>query len=139
MSLNKVQLIGRIGRDAEMRYTPAGAAVCSVSVATSRSWNDKTTGERQEDTEWHRVVIFDRMAEVAGEMMKKGRQVYIEGRNKTRKWTDKNEVDRYSTEVIASEFTMLDAKPAANEKHDAPGGTSGASSQPSEPEDDIPF
>ena len=90
-----------------MRYTANGAAICNAAIATSRSWKDKTSGERQEETEWHRVVFYDRLAEIAGEYLKKGKSVYIEGRLKTRKWTDKDGVERYTTEVIAQEMTML--------------------------------
>lgn len=131
MSVNKILLVGRVGRDAEVRYTPSGTAVCNVSIATGRSWKDKASGERRDETEWHRVVIYDRLAEVAGEMMTKGRLVYIEGRNKTRKWEDKEGGDHYTTEVIASEFQMLDAKPVADD-----GG--GDSHRPNS-EEPIPF
>ena len=106
-SVNKVILIGNLGRDPEVRYTANGAAICNAAIATSRSWKDKTSGERQEETEWHRVVFYDRLAEIAGEYLKKGKSVYIEGRLKTRKWTDKDGVERYTTEVIAQEMTML--------------------------------
>jgi single-strand DNA-binding protein len=106
-SVNKVILIGNRGRDPEVRYTANGAAICNAAIATSRSWKDKTSGERQEETEWHRVVFYDRLAEIAGEYLKKGKSVYIEGRLKTRKWTDKDGVERYTTEVIAQEMTML--------------------------------
>jgi single-strand DNA-binding protein len=106
-SVNKVILIGNLGRDPEVRYTANGAAICNAAIATSRSWKDKTSGERVEETEWHRVVFYDRLAEIAGEYLKKGKSVYIEGRLKTRKWTDKDGVERYTTEVIAQEMTML--------------------------------
>lgn len=131
MSVNKILLVGRVGRDAEVRYTPSGTAVCNVSIATGRSWKDKASGERRDETEWHRVVIYDRLAEVAGEMMTKGRLVYIEGRNKTRKWEDKQGGEHYTTEVIASEFQMLDAKPV-------PDDGDGDSHRPSD-EEKIPF
>ena len=87
-SVNKVILIGNLGKDPEVRYAPSGAAICNITLATSRQWKDKTSGERQEETEWHRVVFFDRMAEVAGEYLKKGKSVYVEGGLETRKWTD---------------------------------------------------
>jgi single-strand DNA-binding protein len=106
-SVNKVTLIGNLGRDPEVRYAPSGSAICNVTIATSRNWKDKTSGERQEETEWHRVVFYDRLAEIAGEYLKKGKSVYIEGRLKTRKWTDKDGVEKYTTEIIANEMTML--------------------------------
>jgi single-strand DNA-binding protein len=106
-SVNKVILIGNLGRDPEIRYAPSGSAICNVTIATSRQWKDKTSGERQEETEWHRVVFYDRLAEIAGEYLKKGKSVYVEGRLKTRKWTDKEGVERYTTEIIAQEMTML--------------------------------
>ncbi len=106
-SINKVILIGNLGRDPEVRYTPSGAAVCNVTVATSRNWKDKTSGEKVEETEWHRVVFYDRLAEIAGEYLKKGRSVYVEGRLKTRKWTDKDGVEKYTTEVVADNMQML--------------------------------
>jgi single-strand DNA-binding protein len=106
-SLNKVQIIGNLGRDPEVRYTPNGNAVCNVSVATTRQWKNKESGDKQEETEWHRVVFYDRLAEIAGEYLKKGRSVYVEGRLKTRKWTDKEGKEQYTTEVIATEMQML--------------------------------
>ncbi len=106
-SVNKVILIGNLGKDPEVRYMPSGSAICNVTIATSRQWKDKTSGERQEETEWHRVVFFDRLAEIAGEYLKKGRPVYIEGRLKTRKWTDKDGVEKYTTEIIAQRDAML--------------------------------
>ena len=106
-SVNKVILIGNLGRDPEVRYTPNGNAVCNVSVATTRQWKNKDSGEKQEETEWHRVVFYDRLAEIAGEYLKKGRSVYVEGRLKTRKWQDKEGKDQYTTEVIATEMQML--------------------------------
>ncbi len=106
-SVNKVILIGNLGRDPEVRYAPSGSAICNVTIATSRQWKDKTSGERQEETEWHRVVFYDRLAEIAGEYLKKGRPVYVEGRLKTRKWTDKDGVEKYTTEVIADQMQLL--------------------------------
>jgi single-strand DNA-binding protein len=106
-SVNKVILIGNCGRDPEVRYLPSGAAIANVTIATSRQWKDKTSGERQEETEWHRVVFFDRLGEIAGEYLKKGKSVYVEGRLKTRKWTDKDGVEKYTTEIVAQEMTML--------------------------------
>ena len=109
-SINKVILIGNLGRDPEIRYNPSGAAWCTVSIATTRNWKDKTSGEKVEETEWHRVVFNDRLAEIAGEYLKKGRSVYIEGRLKTRKWQDKEGKDTYTTEILASEMQMLGSR-----------------------------
>ena len=106
-SVNKVILIGNLGRDPEVRYAPSGSAIANVTIATSRNWKDKTTGERQEETEWHRVVFYDKLAEIAGEYLKKGKSVYVEGRLKTRKWTDKDGVEKYTTEVIADQMQLL--------------------------------
>ena len=109
-SLNKTQLIGHLGRDPEVRYTPSGTAVANVSIATSRQWKNKDTGEKTEETEWHRVVFYERLAEIAGEWLKKGKLVYIEGRLKTRKWQDKEGRDQYTTEIIAEQMQMLGGK-----------------------------
>jgi single-strand DNA-binding protein len=109
-SINKVILIGNLGRDPEVRYTPNGAAICNITLATSRNWKDKATGEKVEETEWHRVVFYDRLAEIAGEYLKKGRPIYVEGRLKTRKWQDKEGADHYTTEVIANEMQMLGSR-----------------------------
>ena len=106
-SVNKVIILGNLGKDPEIRYLPSGAAICSVGIATSRQWKDKTSGERQEETEWHRVTFFDRLAEVAGEYLKKGKSVYVEGRLKTRKYTDKDGVEKYATEIIATDMQLL--------------------------------
>ncbi len=106
-SINKVILIGNLGRDPEVRYTPNGNAICNISVATTRNWKDKTSGDKVEETEWHRVVFYDRLAEIAGEYLKKGRPVYVEGRLKTRKWQDKEGKDIYTTEVIADNMQLL--------------------------------
>lgn len=108
-ALNKVQLIGNLGREPEIRRTPNGTAVANVSIATTSTWKDKESGERQEETEWHRVVFFGRLAEVVGEYMKKGSSMYVEGRLRTRKW-DKDGQDHYSTEIVAEEMQMLGAK-----------------------------
>ena len=106
-SINKVIIIGNLGRDPEVRYTPSGAAVCNVSVATTRNWKDKNSGDKVEETEWHRVVFYDRLAEIAGEYLKKGRSVYVEGRLKTRKWADKDGKDNYTTEIVAEQMQLL--------------------------------
>ena len=109
-SVNKVIIIGNLGRDPEVRYTPSGSAVCNVSVATTRNWKNKDSGEKQEETEWHRVVFYDRLAEIAGEYLKKGRPVYVEGRLKTRKWQDKEGTDSYTTEIIADQMQLLGSR-----------------------------
>ncbi|MFC4653947.1 single-stranded DNA-binding protein [Rheinheimera marina] len=108
--INKVILIGNLGTDPEVRYMPTGGAVANLTVATSESWTDKATNERKEQTEWHRVVIYQRLAEIAGEYLRKGSKVYLEGRLKTRKWQDKDGVERYTTEIIASDLQMLDGR-----------------------------
>jgi single-strand DNA-binding protein len=109
--INKVILVGNIGQDPEVRYSQSGTAMTSISVATSESWKDKTSGEQQERTEWHRVKFFGRLAEIAGEYLKKGSQVYIEGKLRTEKYTDKSGVEKYSTDIIADEMQMLGGKP----------------------------
>jgi len=106
-SVNKVIVLGNLGRDPEVRYTPSGSAVCNLRIATTRNWKNKDSGERMEETEWHSVVLYDRQAEVAGEYLKKGRSVYIEGRLKTRKWQDKDGMDRYTTEIIGDSMQLL--------------------------------
>lgn len=105
--INKVILVGNVGQDPEMRALPSGAAVANLRIATSESWKDRQTGEQREQTEWHSIALFGRLAEVAGEYVRKGQQLYIEGRLRTRKWQDKNGVDRYSTEIVADDFQML--------------------------------
>jgi single-strand DNA-binding protein len=109
-SVNKVILVGNLGRDPETRYATSGSAICNITVATSRQWKDKATGEKKEETEWHRVVFYDRLAEIAGEYLKKGRPVYVEGRLKTRKWQDKEGQDRYTTEIVAEEMQLLGSR-----------------------------
>jgi single-strand DNA-binding protein len=157
-SVNKVILIGNLGRDPETRYMPNGEAVTNVTLATTDSWKDRTTGERQEKTEWHRVTFYRRLAEIAGEYLKKGAQVYVEGRLETRKWTDKEGKDRYTTEIIASEMKMLGSRagagaPAYDAGDDAPAarpaarpaGAAAAKAPAKNPagiadmDDDIPF
>jgi single-strand DNA-binding protein len=108
--INKVILVGNVGGDPEVRYLPNGSAVTSLSVATSESWKDKNTGEKQERTEWHRVVCFNRLGEIAGEYVRKGSKLYVEGSLRTRKWQDQQGQDKYTTEIIASEVQMLDSK-----------------------------
>jgi len=149
-SINKVILIGNLGRDPETRYLPDGGAVTNVSVATTDTWKDKS-GEKQERTEWHRVAFFGRLAEIAGEYLKKGSPVYVEGSLRTRKWQDKEGQDRYTTEIIASEMKMLGqrtggSEPMAREREPAPAGAASAAKPAGkkgggfdEMDDDIPF
>lgn len=165
-SVNKVILIGNLGRDPETRYAPSGNAICNVRIATTRNWKDKASGEKREETEWHSVVFYDRLAEIAGEYLKKGRPVYVEGRLKTRKWQDKDGHDRYTTEVIADSMQLLGSRdggggddgggysreapaqgPAARaparggDAGGAAGGTPGSGKPPGfeDLDDDIPF
>jgi len=155
-SINKVILIGNLGRDPEVRYTPSGAAVCNVTLATSRNWKDKNSGDKVEETEWHRVVFYDRLAEIAGEYLKKGRSIYVEGRLKTRKWTDKDGVEKYTTEIVADEMKMLGGREGmgggdegGGERAARPAAQRPAASKPGAPaksstgfddmDDDIPF
>ena len=114
-SVNKAIIIGNCGRDPELRYSTNGAAVCNLSIATTRSWKSKDSGERQEETEWHRVVFYDKLAEIVGEYVKKGRSLYVEGRLKTRKWTDKDGIEKYTTEIVAMEMTLLGGRDQAQE------------------------
>jgi single-strand DNA-binding protein len=151
-SVNKVILVGNLGRDPETRYMPDGGAITNVSVATSFQWNDKASGEKKEETEWHRIVFRGKLAEIAGEYLKKGSQVYVEGRLRTRKWQDKDGQDRYTTEVVAERMQMLGARSGAGEPRDAPPEPRAAEPRPAAPpagkkpagkfddmEDDIPF
>ena len=125
-SVNKVILVGNLGRDPETRYTPDGAAITNVSIATTSNWKDKTTGERKEETEWHRVVFFGRNAEIAGEYLKKGRPVYVEGKLKTRKWQDKEGIERTTTEIIADQLQLLGSREGGT----ASGGASASAGSP---------
>ncbi|PID33923.1 MAG: single-stranded DNA-binding protein [Thiotrichales bacterium] len=109
-SINKVILVGHLGQDPEVKYMPSGGAVTNISIATTDSWKDKATGEKKENTEWHRVVFFNRLAEIVGEYLRKGSQVYIEGNLRTRKWQDQNGVDKYTTEIVAREMQMLGSR-----------------------------
>ena len=120
--INKVILVGNLGADPEVRYMPSGGAVTNIRVATTDSWRDKESGEQQERTEWHSVALFGRLGEIAGEYLRKGRQVYIEGRIRTRKWQDRDGNDRYTTEIIANEMQMLGGR----------GDTGGASARPAQ-------
>ena len=144
--VNKVILVGNLGQDPEVRYSPNGGAIANISVATSESWKDKNTGEQVDKTEWHRVVFFRRLAEIAGEYLKKGSKVYIEGKLQTRKWQDKNGQDRYTTEIVANEMQMLDSRGgSANFSQDEPaaasntGSAPAANTPPADFDDDIPF
>jgi single-strand DNA-binding protein len=111
--INKVILVGNLGQDPETRYMPSGGAVTNVTIATSETWKDKQSGQPQERTEWHRVVFFNRLAEIAGEYLKKGSKVYVEGSLRTRKWQNKEGVDQYTTEIVAAEMQMLDGRGGA--------------------------
>lgn len=144
--VNKVILIGNLGADPETRYMPSGGAVTNIRIATSESWKDRETGERHERTEWHSVVFFGRLAEIAGEYLRKGSQVYIEGRLRTRKWQDRDGNDRYTTEIVANEMQMLGARNASSGGGAAAPAASAASNAPASDDmppddfdDDIPF
>lgn len=119
-SVNKVILLGNLGRDPELRYSPSGSALCNLAMATSRSWKYKDTGERREETEWHRVVLHGRLAEIAGEYLRKGRPVYIEGRLQTRKWQDREGNDRYTTEIVGESMQLLGGRDDAPQPQEAP-------------------
>ncbi len=141
-SVNKVILIGNLGSDPELKYTPSGAAVTNFNVATNEVWNDKD-GNKQERTEWHRVVLWRKLAEIAGEYLKKGSKVYLEGRLQTRSWEDKDGVKRYTTEVVADNMTMLDSKgeggSSGSDVSSAPPATEAPPAADSGAEDDLPF
>ena len=123
--INKVILVGNLGNDPEVKSMPSGGMVANVSIATSSSWKDKNTGEMKENTEWHRVVFFNRLAEIVGEYLRKGSQIYVEGRLQTRKWQDQSGADRYSTEVVGSEMQMLGGRSGSGGGMD--GGNQGSS------------
>ncbi|MCR9192576.1 MAG: single-stranded DNA-binding protein [Gammaproteobacteria bacterium] len=154
--INKVILIGHIGGDPEVRYMPNGNAVATISVATTESWKDKQTGEKQERTEWHRVVCFNRLGEIVGEYVRKGSKLYVEGSLRTRKWQDQQGQDRYTTEIVAADIQMLDGKGTTSGAQDMPAqssqqakapqaqaATPAAATAPQESfealDDDIPF
>lgn len=151
--INKVIILGNLGKDPEVRNMPNGGAVTNITVATSESWKDKATGETKENTEWHRIIFFNRLAEIAGEYLKKGSQVYIEGRLQTRKWQGKDGEDRYTTEIVASEMQMIGGRSGGADRSAAPASSSGDNrgsyGTPPPPradvrhvgfeEDDIPF
>ncbi|KAF1041755.1 single-stranded DNA-binding protein [Xylophilus sp.] len=142
-SVNKVIIVGHLGRDPEVRYMPNGDAVANINVATTETWKDKNTGEKKELTEWHRITFYRKLAEIVGQYVKKGSQIYVEGRLITRKWTDKEGVERYTTEIIADTMQMLGSKQQPdNERPPASRGSAGGA-QPapnfSDMDDDIPF
>jgi single-strand DNA-binding protein len=149
-SVNKVILVGNLGRDPETKYMPDGAAITNASLATSFQWTDKTSGEKKEETEWHRIVFRGRLAEIAGEYLRKGSQVYVEGRLRTRKWQDKEGQDRYTTEIVADSMQMLGSRAGSGEPRPEPmksaepkGAAAPAAKKPAgkfdDMEDDIPF
>jgi len=152
-SVNKVILVGNLGRDPETRYNPEGGAITNISVATTDTWKDKTSGEKQERTEWHRIVFFSRLAEIAGEYLKKGSQVYIEGSLRTRKWTDKEGQERHTTEIVADRMQMLGSRqgqgqgpsdggtrePPAERGEAKPAAAKKPAGQFADMDDDIPF
>ena len=156
--INKAILIGNLGNDPDIRYTASGTAIANISLATAESWRDKNSGEQQERTEWHRIVFFGRLAEIVGEYLRKGSQIYVEGRIQTRKWQDKEGNDRYTTEVVANEMQMLGGRgqaqaamnpagqsPAPEARNNAPppdkpaAAGSGGAAQADDFDDDIPF
>jgi single-strand DNA-binding protein len=148
--VNKVILVGNLGKDPEVRYSPNGSAMANVTIATTESWKDRQTGEKQEKTEWHRVVFFSRLAEIVGEYLKKGSQVYVEGRLQTRKWQGQDGQDRYTTEIVANDMQMLGSRSTGSGTSDwsdqqstantipgkAPASTSSAAD---DFDDDVPF
>ncbi|MGD8672145.1 MAG: single-stranded DNA-binding protein [Thiogranum sp.] len=142
--INKVILVGNLGKDPEVRYMANGGAVCNVTLATSESWKDKQTGEQKDKTEWHNIVFYRRLAEIAGEYLRKGSQIYVEGKLQTRKWQDKSGNDRYTTEIIASEMQMLGGRGGGSADF---GGSSASQAAPAPApasasddfDDDIPF
>ena len=158
-SVNKVIIVGNLGRDPETRYMPNGEAVTNIAVATTESWKDKSSGEKKELTEWHRITFYRKLAEIAGQYLKKGSQVYNEGRQQTRKWTDKENIERYTTEIIADTMQMLGSRQGmgggasmdddysssapAPRQNSAPAPARSAPSKPapnfSDMDDDIPF
>ncbi len=152
--VNKVILVGVLGKDTETRYMPSGGAVTNISIATSETWKDKQTGEKKEKTEWHKIIFFNKLADIAGQYLKKGSKVYVEGKLQTRKWQDKDGNDRWSTEIVANEMQMLDSRGdqsqsgaghAPVQQQSAPQAQGNANQAPAAPagyedfNDDIPF
>lgn len=141
--INKVIIVGNLGQDPETRYMPSGGAVTNVSVATSEAWKDKETGQPQERTEWHKVVFFNKLGEIAGQYLKKGSKVYVEGSLRTRKWQGQDGQDRYTTEIVASEMQMLDSRETGSQDSAKPQSPPPAQDAPSQGfadfDDDIPF
>ena len=146
--INKVILVGNLGQDPDTRYMPSGSAVTNVTIATNESWKDKATGEQKDRTEWHKVAMFGRLAEIAAEYLRKGSQVYIEGKLRTRKWQDKDGHERYTTEVIADEMQMLGGRGGASgggggggsyQRNDGPPSSPPPAGSPDDFDDDIPF
>lgn len=153
--INKVIILGTIGQDPEVKYTPSGAAVCNLSVATSEQWKDKQTGEKKEQTEWHRIVLFGKVAEIAGEYLRKGSQAYFEGQLRTRKWTDQAGVEKYTTEIVVNvggtmqliggkkeaDTTVGNQRQQSGRGHTQQPGSKASQQPPNSPpmEDDIPF
>lgn len=151
-SINKVIIVGNLGRDPETRYTTGGEAICNVAVATSDRWKDKNTGEQREATEWHRITFFGKLAEIAGQYLKKGSQIYVEGKLRTRKYTDKDGIEKYATDIIGDQMQMLGSRQGSGEPSDdygsrAPASRQGGAAKPaarsggsvSAMDDDIPF
>jgi len=153
-SINKVILVGNLGRDPETRYMPSGEQITNIAVATTDRWKDKSSGEQKEATEWHRISFFGKLAEIAGQYLKKGSQVYVEGRLRTRKYTDKDGIERYATEIVADTMQMLGNRQGAGEPSDDRYGSAQPARQPAPPaarqssgrsapnldmDDDIPF
>lgn len=142
--VNKVILVGNLGKDPEVRYMPSGGAVTNITLATSETWKDKSTGQPQDRTEWHRVVFFNKLAEIAGEYLKKGAKVYVEGSLRTRKWQGQDGQDRYTTEIVAAEMQMLDSRSGGSSEFSqapasGPRSAPAATSGPDDFDDDIPF
>jgi single-strand DNA-binding protein len=147
-SLNKVQLIGNVGKDPEIKYLPSGEAVANLSLATSLSWKDKATGERKEETEWHRLTAYGKLAEIIGQYAHKGKSIYVEGRLKTRKWTDKQGVEKYTTEIFVDQMQLLGGREQAGHEPTTeearkeaaiPATTGREFKAPADLDDDIPF
>lgn len=154
--VNKAILLGNLGNDPEVRYTPSGSAVANINLATTETWRDKITGDVQDRTEWHRVVFFNRLAEIVGEYLRKGSKIYVEGSMRTRRWIDKNQIERHTTEIVANEMTILDSRTRTERPLEAPIAspqeemtpaaaltepltTTGGREDPYMEDDDIPF